>query len=67
MMKILSSKCTFDRWYEALFKEQIWHQWMLNGLGKSMDIPTRNTLAHLYVNAANIWKVALYDIIYDIT
>ena len=50
-MKILSSKCTFDRWYEALFKEQIWHQWMLNGLVKSMDIPTRNTLAHLYVNA----------------
>ncbi len=43
-------KCTFDRWYEALFKEQIWHQWILNGLVKSMDIPTQNTLAHLYVD-----------------
>ena len=36
----------FDRWYEALSKEYIWHQWMLDGLVKNMDIPTRNTLAH---------------------
>ena len=50
-MEILPSKFAFDRWYEALLKEHIWHQWMLNGLVKSMDIPTRNTLAHLYVNA----------------
>ena len=50
-MEILSPKCTFDRWYEALLKEQIWHQWVSNGLVKSMDIPSRNTLAHLYVNA----------------
>ena len=50
-MDILPSKCAFDRWYEALSKEHIWNQWMINGLVKSMDIPTRNTLAHLYVNA----------------
>ena len=50
-METLPSKCAFDRWYEALSKEHIWHQWMLHGLVKSMDIPTRNTLAHLYVNA----------------
>ena len=50
-IEILSSKRAFDRWYEALSKEHIWHQWMLNGLVKSMDIPTRNTLAHLYVSA----------------
>ena len=50
-MEILSPKCTFDRWYEALLKEQIWRQWVSNGLVKSMDIPSRNTLAHLYVNA----------------
>jgi len=47
----LPSKCTFDRWHEALLKEHIWHQWMLEGLVKNMDIPSRNTLAHLYVNA----------------
>jgi hypothetical protein len=40
-----------DGWYEALLKEQVWHQWVSNGLVKSMDIPSRNTLAHLYVNA----------------
>ena len=50
-METLPSKCAFDRWYEALSKEHIWHQWMLHGLVKSMDIPTRITLAHLYVNA----------------
>ena len=31
--------------------ENIWHQWMLRGLVTNMDIPSRNTLAHLYVNA----------------
>jgi hypothetical protein len=50
-MENLPSKCAFDRWYEALLKEHIWHHWMINGFVKSMDIPTRNTLAHLYVNA----------------
>ena len=34
----------FDRWYEALSKENIWHQWMLDGL-VNIEIPTRNTLA----------------------
>ena len=37
----------FDRWYEALSKENIWHQWMLDGL-VNIEIPTRNTLAHMY-------------------
>ena len=52
-IEFISSKCTFDRWYEALLKEHIWHQWMFIGLEESMDIPTRNTLApsHLDVNA----------------
>jgi len=52
-MKILSSKCTFDRWYEALFKEQIWHQWMLNGLVKSMDIPSME--AWIFRSARKAW------------
>ena len=52
-MKILSSKCTFDRWYEALFKEQIWHQWMLNGLVKSMDIPSME--AWIFRSAREAW------------
>ena len=35
----------FDRWYEALSKENIiWHQWMLDGL-VNIEIPTRNSLA----------------------
>ena len=42
-------ECAFDRWYEALLKYHIWHQWMLRGLLKNMDIPSRNTLAHLFV------------------
>jgi hypothetical protein len=41
-MDVIPSKCTFDRWYEALLEENIWREWMLNGLVKSMDIPTRN-------------------------
>ncbi len=32
-------------------KEHIWHQWMLKGLVKNMDIHTRNALAHFYVDA----------------
>ena len=51
-LKLLPLKCLFDRWYEALSKEHIWYQWMLRGLVKDMDIPSRNTLAHLYVNAS---------------
>jgi hypothetical protein len=50
-LEYLPSKCTFDRWHEALLKEHVWHHWMLEGLVKDMDIPTRNILAHLYVNA----------------
>ncbi len=50
-LELLPSKCTFDRWHEALLKEHVWHQWMLEGLVKNMDIPTRNILAHLYVHA----------------
>ena len=42
----------FDRWYEALSKENIWHQWMLDGL-VNIEIPTRNMLAHMYDAAAS--------------
>ena len=55
-METLPSKCAFDRWYEALSKEHIWHQWMLHGLVKSMDIPTRNTLAHLFAKSPQTEK-----------
>ena len=32
---------------EALSKENIWHQWMLDEL-VNIEMPTRNTLAHMY-------------------
>ena len=42
----------FDRWYEALSKNSIWHQWMLDEL-VNIEIPTRNTLAHVYNSATS--------------
>jgi hypothetical protein len=53
-LALLPSKRTFDRWHEALLKEHVWHQWMLERLVKNMDIPTRNILAHLYVHAKTL-------------
>ena len=45
-LEVLPLKCAFDRWYEALLKENIWHQWMLRGLVKNMDIPRRLSQAY---------------------
>jgi hypothetical protein len=51
-LESLPSNRNFDRWYEALSKESIWHQWMLDGL-VNIEIPTRNTLAHMYDSATS--------------
>ena len=39
-----------DWWYEAMVREDIWHQWFSNGVVESETMLSRSALAHIYKN-----------------
>lgn len=39
-----------DRWYQAMMKENVWHQWFLVGTVESETMLSRSALAHIFDN-----------------
>ena len=39
-----------DRWYQAMMKENVWHQWFLVGTVESETMLSRSVLAHIFDN-----------------
>ena len=37
-----------DRWYQAMMKENVWHQWFLVGTVESETMLSRSALAHIF-------------------
>ena len=49
-MEALPGYRKVDWWYEAMVREDIWHQWFSNGIVESETMLSRSALAHIYEN-----------------